>query len=118
MRRPEEDAVTLERFVTITAGFTRPAVRVAMVRAIADLRLGTAEFPLLRRAGLSPSLSCRVGSAAVNFLSPQLVAGSRVDLRAVHVRGHHWLPILGTPPAGPVVGRRQAGGGRGVSGKG
>ncbi len=48
--RPEEDAVTLERFVTVTAGFTRATVRVAMVRAIADLRLGTAEFPPLRRA--------------------------------------------------------------------
>ncbi len=50
MPRPEEDAVTLERFVTVTAGFTRLTVRVAMVRAIADLRLGTAEFPPLQRA--------------------------------------------------------------------
>ncbi len=42
--------MTLERFVTVTAGFTRLTVRVAMVRAIADLRLDTAEFPPLRRA--------------------------------------------------------------------
>jgi hypothetical protein len=34
--------VTVERFVSITAGFTRATVRVAMVRAIVDLGLGTA----------------------------------------------------------------------------
>ncbi len=48
--QPAEEAVTLDRFVTVTAGFTRLTVRVAMVRAIADLRLGTAEFPPLQRA--------------------------------------------------------------------
>ena len=47
---PEEDVVTLDRFLSVTAGFTRATVRVAMVRAIADLRLGTAEFTSLRWA--------------------------------------------------------------------
>ena len=42
--------MTLDRFLSVTAGFTRATVRVAMVRAIADLRLGTAEFTSLRWA--------------------------------------------------------------------
>ena len=48
--RAEEDAVTLDRFLSVTGGFTRATVRVAMVRAIADLRLGTAKFTPLRCA--------------------------------------------------------------------
>ena len=40
--RPEEDAVTLNRFLSITARFTGATVRVAMVRAVADLRLSSA----------------------------------------------------------------------------
>ena len=49
-RRAAEDDVTLERFLGVTAGFTRATVRVAMVRALADLRLGTAPAAPLRWA--------------------------------------------------------------------
>ncbi len=30
----------------------------------------------------------------MSVLSLRLVAGSRVDPRVVHVRGHHWLPSV------------------------
>ena len=46
---PEEDAVSLDRFLSITAGFTSATVRVAMVRAVADLGLSTAEVMPWRR---------------------------------------------------------------------
>ena len=46
--RPEEDAVILGRVLGVAAGFTPVTVRVAMIRAIADLRPDTAEFTPLR----------------------------------------------------------------------
>ena len=46
---PEEDAVSLDRFLSITAGFTSATVRVAMVRAVADLGLSTAAVMPWRR---------------------------------------------------------------------
>ncbi len=80
---PEEDAVSLDQFLSITAGFAGATVRVAM--GSRSRRPWPGRGHALATDGLSPFLSCRIESATVTCLSLRLVAGGWCGTSALPV---------------------------------